>query len=228
MYKTSPIFPVFISLFLFIVACGEDDLTVLPAEPVSSTQVNFHNLEVGQKSQYQNYRVDYTFAQAGGLEVDSCYYLVATLVLEVMAESGDDFIVKEYLSSQSPDEVGEQLLTIAGSEILVTQTEDPKRYGPTLFNPRLFKTAKIESPLVELKEDCFAEDAAIPFQSSFGVEASIINGRSYENLFGYSYDGGVAADGPYYIHLFSENGNLLRSQINGTFLPFIEGWELVE
>lgn len=224
--KTSPLYSLlFMSLFFLFSACQKDE--ILLSTP---SEFSLRELTVGQKIKYQEIRVDFLRDTTTAPLSKDCYYGEKSLTLEVMEKTKDGFIVKEYLSDQTADEVGTQLISINGDQIDVEQLDESATYIDGLFHQKSFSITPVIAPAATLEEDCFYPDLTnLPAGGppGYAIHKSKINGSDYQNLYAYRFDGAMAVDGPGYTYLFSRNAALIRSITYGGFFPFLKGWELI-
>ena len=224
--KTYPyLFLWMLSASLIFSACKKEE--VVSPQPLKKS--SFRNLSVGDKFSYQEIHVDFDMNSNDPVGTKDCRYGDRILHVEVMEVTTDGYVVKEYLSTESAEEVGKLALTIKDNMVEVVQLEDKTKYNESLFHSKVFNIAAVSSPTVELEADCFDYGPAINVNSENGyaVANAIIQGASYQNLYAYYFGEWVPVDGPGYTYLFDEEAIIVRSTTSGSFFPYLQGWELI-
>ncbi len=224
--KTYPyLFLLMLSVGLIFSACKKEE--VVSPQPLEKT--SFRNLSVGDKFSYKEIHVDFDMNSNDPVSTKNCRYGDRILNVEVMEISTDGYVVKEYLSTESAEDIGKLALMIKDNMVEVVQLEDKTKYNESLFHSKVFNIAAVSSPLVELEEDCFNYGPAsnVNSENGYAVGNAQIQGASYQNLYAYYFGDMVPVDGPGYIYLFNEEAMIIRSTTSGSFFPYLQGWELI-
>ncbi len=222
--KTYPyVFLLMLITGLIFSACKKEEVVI-----EANANRNLRELSVGDKMAYKEIHIDFDLDGNDPNNKD-CRYGDRILYIEVMEKITDGYILKEYLSTQSVDEVGAISLTIKNNMVDVVQLEDKTKYGESLFHHKTFNIAEVSAPMASLEEDCFQLASALELNSENGyaVADALIQGAQYQNLYAYYFGESVPVDGPSYTYLFNQNATIIRSTTFGSFFPFFQGWELI-
>ena len=216
---------------LLLVACSKDD-DINP----DSNKIKFDNLAVGQKSNYvflsgQNY-----FDING---FDDFQYLQDTLVLEIIGQNQDQFMVKESISPGSavlngtenkwiaePDEDYLYFIEVVGNQFKVTPISG------TLVQSRIF-IGNIELDL----EKFTAEEVEIKgWKTSLnecGCEKKVFTqdyklfDQQYDHLNIYLNNTALAVDGEGFTYVYNQSDGIVRQSIYSPWTGSGAGWDLV-
>jgi len=223
--KTYPyLFLLMLATGLIFSACKKEEVAV-QADPTRSLR----DFSIGDKFAYKEIHIDFDLNGNDPINNKDCRYGDRILYVEVMEKIADGYILKEYLSTQSADEVGTISLTIKNDRVDVVQLEDKTKYGESLFHHKTFNIAQVSAPMASLEEDCFQVKAPLELneENGYAVADAIIQGAQYQDLYAYYFGESVPVDGPSYTYLFNQNATIIRSTTLGSFFPYFQGWELI-
>lgn len=219
------------ALFCFIFglfqSCQSEDENILMTADTPSLK----ELEVGQKISYRKIKVDFKSDTTNNSLEKTCYYDNDILILEVIEKSANEVVIKEYLSTQNPDDVGKTVLTFKDDIVEVMQVGTITEHAPSLFHQKTFSLSPGGLPPGNIEEDCFYNipptNQPVEDNNEFKITNATINGVTYNNLYAYRFENAMVFDGPGYDYLLDENGAMIRSTTYGSFFPYLEGWEII-
>ncbi len=218
--KTKVLFSLLL-LTLAIWNCQQDDdIQSLALADECPNCINFENVQVGQQSRYV------AFTGKRDFEDQDYHYLSDTLVVQVAAQEGEDFILEEFLTS-NPDSIRTYRISLIDNNINIRLNE--YWIGSWLFQggtniqialePRDYQSAEIKG-----------WEAIVSCETApcYGYLAEYEQGRfNYNDVYVYRNYGPMAWDGNGFFAIYNSKYGIVRSVSVGSWIPVGNGWDLI-
>jgi len=197
-----------------------DDIQALVSAGDCPNCINFENMQVGQQSRYV------AFTGKRDFEDQDYHYLSDTLVVQVVAQEGADFMIEEFLTSNQ-DSIRTYRIGLTESSVHIGLNE--YWIGSWLFQggtninialePKDYQSAEIKGWEAVVRCETAPCYAYLPEYKQ--------NRSVYNDLYVYHNYGPMAWDGNGFFAIYNAKYGVVRSVSVGSWVPVAGGWDLI-